>query len=471
MKQLILCLVLLASSVQAQCPPGQVCPVPPGWPASQPNIRPAGVAAASSQPAVVRVICATQEGPWMSTGVLVRPPVECKVGIVLTVDHGIPSQPDSVVVVFHDCRVTASLLGRDASLDLAVLSIPMPRTKPYEIATEPPRVDDVLWAGGYAGPNGRFQVVSGNFLHYATPDDPPGPEKSVLMFAGSVETGVSGGPITDYRGHLVGIVSGGDHEVVVGTHCVYIRGFLNRILSPATPEGMSPMVPPPATKPSLLGVANPLDKIRGLPAIEKPEIKEPSPLVDPAKVVDANNQRVAEIQAGIAKAIDANDKRLAAIKAGFEEVAAETRERMESIATRKSALELAVPAALTALGWTGPPSVVALFAARFGLAAWRRRKRRVKDGGAADSADAFPEGIASVPRDDTEAKQLLQLSRLEGRSPVHDAIIGRFAFDELANTIDRQPDGPEANWARSLRRTLEDRFNETAPVAVYASLA
>ncbi len=423
----------------------------------QPAIRPAGVAATSPQPAVVRVICTTEDGLWMGTGVLVRPPVECKVGIVLTVDHGIPSRPDSVVVVFHDCRVTGIVLGRDASLDLAVLSIPMPRTLSYEIATEPPRVDDVLWAGGYAGPKGGFQVVSGKLLDYVTPDDPPGPEGSVLMLTGSVETGVSGGPIADYRGRLVGIVSGGDHEVVVGTHCVFIREFLNRVLSPATPKRMSPMnpmVPPPATEPPAAEpsrpptVADHLDKIRGQ-GMEKPEAETLPPPVDPTEAIGANDKRVAEIQAGIAEAIGANDKRLAAIKSRFEEAAAETRERMESIATRKSALELAVPSLFAALGWTGPPSVVALLAARFGLAAWRRRKARK-----ATKPDVQP---PPPPTYDDYATQLAEVYALSGRSPMSDLTLGR-EYDQELRQAATSSDGDLARWAQELRQRVANRL-------------
>jgi len=68
-----------------------------------------------------------------------------------------------------------------------------------------------------------------------------------------------------------------------------------------------------------------------------------------------------------------------------------------------------------------------------------------------------------LPRDNTEAEQLLQLSRLERRDPVHDALVGRLAFDKLDTLIEKG--GAEADWARTFKRNLEDRFNDIVPLA------
>lgn len=79
----------------------------------------------------------------------------------------------------------------------------------------------------------------------------------------------------------------------------------------------------------------------------------------------------------------------------------------------------------------------------------------VEDGPAFD----FPQ---NPPRDTTEAKQFLRLAQLEGRDPLHDALVGRFAIDELEMMIER--DGPDAAFATDLKRTLEDRFNDMVPL-------
>lgn len=68
-----------------------------------------------------------------------------------------------------------------------------------------------------------------------------------------------------------------------------------------------------------------------------------------------------------------------------------------------------------------------------------------------------------VERDLAEARQLLQLSRLEGRDPLQDAIAGRLALDRLDALADSDSDPQQATWADRLRRELKERFNEIAP--------
>ncbi len=68
-----------------------------------------------------------------------------------------------------------------------------------------------------------------------------------------------------------------------------------------------------------------------------------------------------------------------------------------------------------------------------------------------------------VERDLDEARQLLQLSRLEGRDPLQDAIAGRLALDRLDALADSDSDPQQATWADRLRRELKERFNEIAP--------
>lgn len=440
------------------CPPGSTCE---NCPDQGQVTRPASPsrktsAATSPQPAIVRVISEVDDEIWLGSGVLTEPTENLApgLGLVLTADHTLPANPASVRVVFSGGQqVVADIIGRDTVGDLAALSIPMPRVVPYKIAMEAPQVGDTLWAAGYATATGHFECVRGRLLHYATDES--------LMVAGSVRDGVSGGPIISERGErgrLAGIVSLSDHEFVVGSHCGLIRQFLARIFRPATPEGMSPMNPPPSAEtpliadppqtlpPSTISVADHLDKIRG------------------------------QIAADLAAARQVDSGRFDVIEASLAGLA-NTSKQVTAIGG-PSWIGAALPGALAALGWSAPPSVAALLALRTG--GWlirRRRKRRAtkdaiepepvdakEDGAVADAADAFH--APGIPRDDTEARQFLQLSELEGRSPLHDALIGRFTFDELQDTIDRKPAGPEADWARSLRRRLEDRFNAMAPVAV-----
>ena len=391
----------------------------------------------SLQPAIVQIISKQGGQPWIGSGVLVAS-AKSDVAHVLTAAHVIPPRPDSVSIVFRGNYnpVAATVVSRDETLDLALLAISPPAITPYTVATSKPRLNDILWASGYAGATGRTEVVKGRLLHFATVDDRD--DKEAIMLAGSVSDGVSGGAIVNANGELVGIISTSDDEVVTGTHCVEILKFLARAIG--TPA-MMPM----------------------RPGAKSPSPPDPLPVSKPATVADARETGTVQLDASIASIAAIGDVDTLSPSAG------------------PTLLATALPVALRALGWSAPPSILALLAARFGWAAWRRRragkgsvgsvkskdKQREPDGAVADAADEFLSEIGIVPRDDTEAKQFLRLSQLEGRSPVHDALVGRIAFDEIQNTIDHEPAGSEAVWAQSLKDTLLTRFNEMAPTAVF----
>ncbi len=109
-------------------------------------------------------------------------------------------------------------------------------------------------------------------------------------------------------------------------------------------------------------------------------------------------------------------------------------------------------------GATGGTGYVALRGAGAMWAMWRKRKR--------GQAMKEPEPFCEAERDSEEARQLLRLSMLEGRNPLHDAIVGRFVFDELDRDIEMDSGGPRADWAALLRDRLKARFNEVAPLSV-----
>lgn len=76
-----------------------------------------------------------------------------------------------------------------------------------------------------------------------------------------------------------------------------------------------------------------------------------------------------------------------------------------------------------------------------------------------------------IERNLDEAAQLLQLSRLEGRDPLQDALMGRLAGDRLESDSDNPSiDATIRNYARDLRRDLAERFNEIAPTKMSATV-
>ncbi len=77
--------------------------------------------------------------------------------------------------------------------------------------------------------------------------------------------------------------------------------------------------------------------------------------------------------------------------------------------------------------------------------------------------DATAGTFQPIERDLAEARQLLRLSRLEGRDPLQDATAGRLALDRLDSLAESDRDPQQAAWADQLRRELRERFNDIAP--------
>ncbi|KKL23530.1 hypothetical protein LCGC14_2424470 [marine sediment metagenome] len=117
---------------------------------------------------------------------------------------------------------------------------------------------------------------------------------------------------------------------------------------------------------------------------------------------------------------------------------------------------LQVAAAVAGVGLTGGAGWGGWVALKALLAIYRRRKGK--------STDSPVDNFSTLPRKAKEARQFLQLSKLEGRSPLFDALIGRLALDELDDTIDGNR--PEKDYAIRLKERLMRRFNEIAPVSV-----
>lgn len=97
----------------------------------------------------------------------------------------------------------------------------------------------------------------------------------------------------------------------------------------------------------------------------------------------------------------------------------------------------------------------------------RNPNSAIEEAAAGNAVDTFRESMREekqpIERDDREARQLLQLSQLEGRDPLQDALAGRLALDRLDEIAESDRDPKQAEWADDLRRELRERFNEVAP--------
>ena len=417
--------------------------------AGQEVCDPANPNGCCAYPAVARICNETETGFCYGTGTFIehdgRP-------LILTCAHLFRDGVGKITVGFANgtLDIDAGLLAQDPAWDLAVLTIPRPTVTPMVIAETAPKVGDEVQSCGWG--RGKWACNKGRVLGYVATRKNGTHE--TLEITGRAREGDSGGPMLNRQGELVAVCWGADNRTVTGTFCGRIRRFLAGIIRPLVPvdQGKQRQAEPMPARTEPPPARNELSPAKTEPP---PADNVVDSLRNPlAGILDQVNRQQAAMEA---------EERLGRIE---EALAADS-----SVAPAPSILTAAIPAILAGLGWTGPPALAAVAGLKVLSVLIRRRRRKRGSGEAVDAASEFPpsEPVGSIPRDDTEARQILQLSRLEGRSPLHDALIGRIAFDELDKTIDSKPDGSEADWARKLRRQLEDRFNEMAPPAVYAA--
>ena len=466
-------------SCKYYCPPGQKCPTTPAWtqpgtfksgisktfvrPESPPARRPVLDSAADTtlEPATVQTICrvgtTTKRGTGVVIAILESTP---RLGAVLATAHTLARSGD-VTIRLGDSVIPAKVVDQDGLLDIALLTFEAPPNVSYMplAAKDPGKGTAMVWEG--FTPSGRLRF-RGPVVGY---------EGSEIGVAGQVVEGMSGGPMYSPGLGLVSIITTGwpreRPRYVAGPALSWIRKFLGRgdykwaLLGCSTPS----QNPKPPERLPLVTV-----KPIGPPAVPLTEVESPpaeteTPPTD--DVIDSLRDPLIGLRDRInqQEAVTATGQTSTAI--------AEIQRKVEERLTGSVAQTL-LPGLLAGLGWTGPPALAAIvglkvLSALIGRARTQRRKRGSREAVVTASAFPGPEPAGSLPRDDTEAAQFIRLSQLEGRSPLHDALIGRIAFDELDKAIDTEPDGPAADWARKLRRQLEDRFNEMAPPAVFAA--
>ena len=472
----ICCLLLAAAATAAPC--------------TESGCRLSG----DTERAVVRVVHAVNGNRSCGSGTLVRG--DDGEEIILTCGHLFRGPRGEVTVTFYDGRrFEAEVLAVDQRWDLAALAIVARDAAAVKIAVEHPRPGEPLRSCGY-GSDGRYWCNPGQALGYARTAGTSTHE--TLQLSGFARQGDSGGPVLNREGELVAVIWGTDGRSVMGTYCGRIRQFLDHLVRPCVPRperpGVVPVVPIVPVAPAVpVDPAAPAEPVPG-PVDTRPFTADDrqqaiqQQLKDLAGVLEDTNRRIGEEQQSADRRTEKIEEALTlliGLKSRIEEVpAALDLENVRSVIREAAAGVVAsgvaadqgsglaqslLPGVLAALGWTGPPAIAAIVALRLASGLIRRRRRkRAESGGAAGAAAGFfhKSGVGTIPRDDQEAAQFLRLSQLEGRSPLHDALVGRIALDEIQNTMDAKPDGPEVEWARTLKQKLEDRFNQMAPAAL-----
>jgi hypothetical protein len=363
-----------------------------------------------------------------------------------------------VVVAFSDRRpLQADLVAVDRAWDLAALKIAPPAAEPVTIAAEHPKPGDPLRSCGY-GFDGRYWCNQGRALGYARAAATSTYE--TLELSGRARDGDSGGPVFNASGDLVAVLWGTDGRMVGGTFCGRVRKFLAGIFSPGClpqqPPGPAPF-PPGASpgKPSLPGLDNYIAEIRQ-------RLDGLIGQLDDARQQQAQqeqswNGRLEKIEnavglvGGLKDRIDkaneavASDNLRTVIREAVTGVVAE---RTPGLATT------ILPAVLAALGWTGPPSVAAIFALRLVAGILRRRAAKRRRRGPHTNR---PRPKRPRPLNDNYAEQLARVYALSGRSPIADATLGR-EYDEELRRAERSSDVALARWAQALRERVARRF-------------
>ncbi len=491
----LLCAVLLAVAAAGQWPAlagaqctGGSCPASAGgYPTSVPTAPEAlgshpplpggGAAPGAPHPAVARICCIERFGiRCYGSGTLIYSDAER--AVVLSCAHLFGRTAERIVVAFPNGRqYTARLLAIDRQWDLAALAIDPPGVKPVELARSYPRPGQLLRSCGY-GSAGRYWCNTGRVLGYTRTAATNTYE--TLVLSGLARDGDSGGPVFDQEGRLVGVLWGTDGRRVVGTYCGRLRQFLRRLL-PSLPGVEAPQVPAqlPNAEPGesypvpggAVATPSPLDQIRRRldtlagqvsSASEQRDRQQRSlserltRLETALQLVDRLRQRVEQAEATVGK-----DN----IRAVVREVA------LGVMADRAPGLlETVVPRLVAALGWTGPPSVALVLAARLlaGLIRRRVRRRRRSSSGPGRTSRSHRQGRASSPGRSPAAGEAppVQSPQQPGTpargastsaDPQTEAVLAR-EYDWELQQAEQASDGALAQFAGEVRRRVAERI-------------
>jgi serine protease Do len=163
---------------------------------------------AKDVPAVVAITTDGGPGPGRggsgaATGFVIDPQ-----GIIVTNDHVVDSARSVAVTTSDGRRLTARVLGEDASSDLAVLQADATGLPVIELgdSTQVQVGDDVVAIGNALDLDGGLSATRGivSGLHREIPTD-NGTLSGLIQTDAAINPGNSGGPLVDAAGRVIGI--------------------------------------------------------------------------------------------------------------------------------------------------------------------------------------------------------------------------------------------------------------------------
>ncbi|MDA0676075.1 MAG: trypsin-like peptidase domain-containing protein, partial [Proteobacteria bacterium] len=128
-----------------------------------------------------------------------------KRGYVVTNNHVIQDADEVTVILHDDSRLKATIVGRDAKTDLAVLKVePSAKLSPVKFGnSDKSRVGD--WVIAIGNPFGLGGTVTAGIISARGRDINAGPYDDFLQTDASINRGNSGGPMFNLAGEVIGI--------------------------------------------------------------------------------------------------------------------------------------------------------------------------------------------------------------------------------------------------------------------------
>lgn len=179
---------------------------------------------------------------------------------VLTCAHAYEPSSSVLVITQDGRRWPAEIRGIDREQDVALLSIQDPGIKPLQVAEDEPQAGESVYVAGFAG--GRTPAGSwGRVTQWVS----PGAGRNTFMEVSSpAVNGMSGGPILNNRGQVVGLITGTSGRTCIGPCLPRVRAVLRFLLPPygRTPAPLVPVQLAPKT-----------------PRVNPPAAPGPSPII------------------------------------------------------------------------------------------------------------------------------------------------------------------------------------------------
>lgn len=475
-----------AQCTEGQCPAtigaGRAAPGSDlqGW-ASVPRPKDTDNTGAGPHPAVARVCCVERfGGRAYGSGTLVYN--DGSKALVLTCAHLFGHATGTITVVFPNGRqFSAKLLAIDRLWDLAALAIDPPGLEPVTLADSYPQPGQVLRSCGY-GSAGRYWCNSGRVLGYTRAAGTSTYE--TLVLTGLAREGDSGGPVLDQQGHLVGVLWGTDGQRVVSTYCGRLRQFLRRLLpsGPIVDGPELPVLPPEAGSSQSGAPASEQSPSGGLLDDLRQRLDALTGRVtEDARQRDRQQQSLGDRLAQVETALELVGRLRQRVEdaertVGQDNLRAVVREVAKGVIAERAPgiLEQLVPRLVAALGWTGPPSIAVVLAARLLARLIRRREARRRTAGSPSSASASWPPARLRPRPDAPVGQAagagqppaaqspqpagVPFGSAPNRSdPQTEAVLAR-EYDWELHRAEQSGDSVLAEFAAALRRRVAERL-------------